>query len=271
MYQTTTNYHLVVNNKEAHLSINNNRLKQYNGGKYYLNDNDEFQLELTNDSINRVLVKIKLNGKFISTNGLILNANSHHYLERYIDTNRKFKFKTFDVDDVKETKKAREQNGKVEVFFYEEITPIPYSISYTPEWYPTSTTTFGGQPLYRSVLSANTVNCTSGNITASNTNTVFNTSTEFGETFDGKGDGSRSIEPSQVETGRVDEGGKSKQSFQPTTGQFSSFISKKVEFQILPSSQKPMEVNELREYCSECGIRIRKRSWKFCPQCGHKL
>ncbi len=28
---------------------------------------------------------------------------------------------------------------------------------------------------------------------------------------------------------------------------------------------------DIRHYCTECGYRIRKQSWKFCPKCGTKL
>ncbi len=28
---------------------------------------------------------------------------------------------------------------------------------------------------------------------------------------------------------------------------------------------------DIRHYCTECGYRIRKQSWKFCPKCGAKL
>ncbi len=47
-----------------------------------------------------------------------------------------------------------------------------------------------------------------------------------------------------------------------------------VTYHLLSSPTKsddPMDINEIRHYCTECGYRIRKSSWKFCPKCGNKL
>jgi predicted RNA-binding Zn-ribbon protein involved in translation (DUF1610 family) len=27
----------------------------------------------------------------------------------------------------------------------------------------------------------------------------------------------------------------------------------------------------VRHYCTSCGYRLRKESWKFCPRCGDKI
>jgi hypothetical protein len=40
-------------------------------------------------------------------------------------------------------------------------------------------------------------------------------------------------------------------------------------FKILPLSQ--VEASQIRQYCPECRCRIRKSSWKWCPQCGEEL
>jgi rRNA maturation endonuclease Nob1 len=44
-----------------------------------------------------------------------------------------------------------------------------------------------------------------------------------------------------------------------------------VNLQILPESAKPVEVEKIRSYCTECGTRSRSSSWKFCPSCGSKM
>jgi hypothetical protein len=74
-----------------------------------------------------------------------------------------------------------------------------------------------------------------------------------------------------VETGRVGKGGKSKQEFKQAGGKYSDYSFSNWEFQLLPESAKPVETSEIRNYCNECGIRIRKSSWKFCPNCGAAL
>jgi rRNA maturation endonuclease Nob1 len=43
-----------------------------------------------------------------------------------------------------------------------------------------------------------------------------------------------------------------------------------VEYKILPKSSKPVEVQEIRNYCTECGTKV-KTNYKFCPSCGNKI
>jgi hypothetical protein len=74
-----------------------------------------------------------------------------------------------------------------------------------------------------------------------------------------------------VETGRVAEGGKSNQEFSTTSGNFSDWAWNTYEFHLLPESLKAIEASDIRNYCGECGVRIRKSSWKFCPNCGEAL
>lgn len=263
---TTSGYYQVFHDlPSADICINNNRLKYYDDSNCYLNDGDEFQIELRNTSENRYLVKIKLNGKFISNNGLVIDAYSHHYLDRYIDTNKKFKFNTFMVDDVNETKKQRERNGKVEILFYKELTyPNWNTINYTNTDYTLYSGSWGTSS--SNMVINNMTNDGSrslGNINNS-IQSVVNSSEEYAS-------GNLNYQP-EVETGRVDEGSKSKQKFQNTSGTFSSFTDKHVVYHILPISHRPPEeIKKIRTYCEECGLRIRKSSWKFCPKCGHEL
>jgi len=74
----------------------------------------------------------------------------------------------------------------------------------------------------------------------------------------------------ELETGRVEKGGTSKQEFSAIDMDFSVLPITTIEWKILPESQKPVETTEIRNYCSECGTRIKKQSWKFCPNCGTK-
>jgi hypothetical protein len=74
-----------------------------------------------------------------------------------------------------------------------------------------------------------------------------------------------------VETGRVAEGGKSNQEFSNTSGNFSDYAWNTYELHLLPESLKAIEASDIRNYCGECGVRIRKSSWKFCPNCGEAL
>lgn len=226
---------------EAYPAINRNRLKSYNG-KYYLSDKTEFQLELYNPiSYTSVLCKIWINGKLISDSGIVLDGKERIYLDRYLDTAKKFKFKVFDIDDVSETKEARDRNGRVKIEFYQERQTYIYTnniFNTTPvDWMVSGNfTTFGDSSI------------------------IYNTSVNLSNT-----------RRRTVESGRVDEGSKSNQEFSQSSKTFNTYSFHSVEFQLLPESLKPVKMKEIRNYCPECGYRLRKDSWKFCPNCGEEL
>lgn len=248
-------------NKMAAIAVKNNRLKAYKGNNedvFYLKDEDEFQIELFNPKPYPVLAKIWMNGTIISQSGLVLRPGQHFFLERYIDSNNKFVFKTYDVDgNNKEVLQAIEDNGSVKVIFYRE--KIKQSFPQIQS-YPTdrrinigSTAPFGG-------------------ITFSNptytTNTAFYSSTGSSPIA-----GSVSYTSSLTagfETGRVEMGKQSNQSFGTIDMDFENYPCETVVMKIMAESNKPIEVSDIRNYCSGCGTRIKKQTWKFCPNCGTK-
>lgn len=251
---SSTSY-TVAFNPEAHITINRNRLKKY-GDKYFLKDGQQFEIELKNPLANRVLVHIEMNGKRISESGLVLpSSNVSHYIERYIDEARKFKFKTFMVDDVEATEEARERNGLIKVEFFRENVPVIQTYPYVSNLTDTYT---GG---YVTNTTTNDLKTKGITYTTAGMN-ITPISSMYVASFS---------EPAQVETGRIAQGGKSSQKFTTTTGDFYTTPFHTIEFQLLPESAKPVEVSEIRNYCSECGLRVRKSSWKYCPNCGERL
>ena len=54
-------------------------------------------------------------------------------------------------------------------------------------------------------------------------------------------------------------------------GVFNSFPLKNLKYRILPESQKPVESASIRNYCTDCGTRMKKQTWKFCPNCGSNI
>jgi hypothetical protein len=261
MFTTSTNYVYTTFNPEAHITVGKNRLKKY-GDKYYLKDGQTFEIELKNPTHNRVKAIIEMNGKRISDTGLVIPAgNSSHYIERYIDEARKFKFKTFHVDDVEETEEARERNGLIRIRFYAENVPLPTTAGIT--W-----TNLNAHTTYDTYTGGYVYTSNSGNPNLTNSSRgIESTSTAF----DPASMVVYSMDAPQVETGRVTEGGKSSQRFDSVSANFYSMPFHTVEFQLLPESTKPMEITEIRNYCPECGLRIRKSSWKYCPTCGTEL
>jgi hypothetical protein len=247
---------------EAFVTVKKNRLKLYEHKYHYLKSKTNFEIELFNPTNESVLAKIWLNDKLMSASGIIIKAGQRVYLERFLDTPEKFQFNVFEVDDVKETQAAREKNGLVKISFFSKIMPNLLLNSGT-----TSTTIYPNTLTYTSTTS-NPYNITAGSPSMQTNSTAYYSNTV--NTFAGPNIRSAVITDS-VETGRVGKGGKSKQEFKQEGGKYSDYSFSNWEFQLLPESAKPVETSEIRNYCNECGIRIRKSSWKFCPNCGAEL
>ena len=105
------NYATQVGKPTAHITKKKSRLKVYNGHSVFLNDKDNFEFEIHNPTNKTVLCKIKLNGEYISTGGIVLKPGQRVFLERFLDTNNKFEFSTYDVKDTSENRSAIDLNG----------------------------------------------------------------------------------------------------------------------------------------------------------------
>lgn len=260
----------------AFITKDRQRLKQF-GHNVYLKNGEEFELELFNPSQSTVLAKIKINGNYLSGGGLVIKPGQRVYLERYLDDAKKFKFETYEVDgSSNEVLNAIASNGDVIIEFYEEYIKPNYS---QPIWvntivnnpsttqypyYGTTFTTTGGVG-----FNTSSVNYSSNNFLSSLTSNSTNT-------FEGpnKRDIPRSRSFSKksksIETGRVEKGGNSNQSFKSVNLDFNSWTVSKSVWKILPESVKPYESKDLKVYCTECGSKRKKDSHKFCPNCGTK-
>lgn len=113
--------------------------------KVYLENNQEFGLELFNPTGDVLLAKIRMNGKLISHSGLIIKPGERVFLDRYIDTTDKFRFTSYDVEAGNaDVEKAIASNGMVEVEWFKErqIKNNPIQFIYTsssqPVWKETS-------------------------------------------------------------------------------------------------------------------------------------
>jgi len=247
---------------QAWIAIQKNRQKTYKESSeetIYLKDGQEFQIELYNPTQSPVLAKIRLNGNYISDRGLILDPGQRWFLDRHIDSDRKLLFDTYEVENTETNTKAIAKNGLVVVEFYSEIVLTSTNWGNTTWIYPQTTwTTLGNNTFYTSDTNSSAVGEAKAFFSANSTNT-----SNFS--------GSLTSSSSSIETGRVKEGRKSDQSFAEGSGNFSSFYSWSDSIKILPLSRKPVSSDELRSYCTECGTRVKKQSWKFCPNCGSKF
>ena len=247
----------------AFITKDKQRLKQF-GHNVYLKNGEEFELELFNPSQSTVLAKIKINGNYLSGGGLVIKPGQRVFLERYLDDAKKFKFETYEVDgSSNEVLNAISSNGDVSIEFYEECVKLNYSQSvsnianyspthpYQPYYGTTSTSTF------TTLKSGDITPTYSSNVVSSLSNNSYNT-LNFSE------------KSKHIETGRVEKGSNSDQSFKTINLDFHSWTVSKSVWKILPKSVKPYELKDLKVYCTECGGKRKKDSHKFCPKCGTK-
>ena len=252
MYYTTTS----VSKPTAHITKKKSRLKVYNGHVVFLNDKDNFEFEIHNPTQKSVLCKIKLNGEYISTSGgVVIRPGQRVFLERFLDTNNKFEFSTYEVKDTSANRTAIDLNGDVSIEFYNEQTyqhnPHLSGGNWASGWSTINTgspwsTINTGSPWYGDITF--TTSNSSPMSYYSNTSSVSNT----------------------IETGRVEKGEKSKQQFTNSYQNFEYNVSHQISLKILPLGTKNKTTDDIKHYCTECGTKT-KSKYKFCPSCGNKL
>ena len=273
-------YNKVSDNPCAYITKNKQRIKQF-GQNVYLKDGSEFEIELYNPSRKTVLSKIKINGEFINGGGVILRPGERVFLERYIDVPLKFKFETYTVDSTNETMNAIANNGDVEVLFYEEEDILEVRLNSYPTWNPTyinnDLNTPIGNNFYTTSVNYSSINgVTDINLTNNLNDTLSFTNNSRSNNYESKYDqnlrrGSLSKKSKSIETGRVEQGSSSNQSFKTVSKNFNIWTVSTSLWKLLPESQKPFEKKDLVDRCTKCSTNIKKSSWKFCPECGHQM
>ena len=246
------------------------RLKQYID-TVYLKNGDEFEIELFNPSQIKVLAKIEMNGNSIG-NGIILRPGERVFLERYLDEAKKFLFETYVVNgNNDEVKQAIANNGDVTIKFYNEIAKPMFSPGYN-----NSTVTWITNPtVVNYPYTYTTSNTLGSNGTLTTTGTFYSNSSLTSGTIstnsflNNPNLSKKSLK--EVETGRVEKGSNSNQSFAYDSSSFNSYASSTNWWKIMPQSEKHVVKEDLVTYCSECGAKRKKDSHKFCPQCGTKF
>ena len=223
-------------------------VKQYDNFIVYLNNGEEFEIELFNPTNNKVLAKIKLNGASLGS-GVVLRPGERVFLERYFDEAKKFLFETYEVEAGNENiQRAIKLNGEVEVKFYAEHHNI--WCNYNPGYWTYTTgpdITIGNTTdTVRGIAYGSTVNCCYS-------------SSEI------------SAQPQMEETGRVEKGSESNQEFNYDGISFNTYYSWHRTWTIKPLSKKPYVAEDLSIYCTECGTKRKKTTHKFCPECGNKF
>jgi len=240
--------------------------KSIKKGRVFLKDGDEFEIELFNPLTSSVLAEIKLNGESISKTGLVVKPGQRVYLDCFIDSRKKFLFSTYEIDGSQESLNATAKNGMLEVFFYKEETITldnwkskfdkiiierhhHYGYPYNTYWYHTPNynqfTVYSGGNLLGGSLNLTTTNGSNSLTTGtSNTSTsAFYSSTSNTLHINGSLNNTAAI--NTMETGRIEKGANSSQSFTEVDMDFENHYIASTVIQILPESRKPAEVKEV--------------------------
>lgn len=275
----------------ANLAINKSRIKIYDKNSttptYYLEKGQEFQIELFNPTEDTILAKIKLNNKAIGQGGLVLRPGERVFLERYIDVAKKFKFDVYEVSNTEEVKKAIESNGDFHVEFYREREELPYfNLPSLPTWTYNSNPNYFGGTVGNGTPEEFLKTKGSGEIDQDQftftTNSLTSGSIRCTASMESLSDESLDVakyspikklktktRSKSIETGRVEKGSNSSQSFDTVNKKWEYSAFHTVQYKLLPISRKVNTVQEIqtKRYCTNCGTK-QKPTFKFCPSCG---
>lgn len=274
------NYTTAVGKPNAHITKKKSRLKVYNGHVVFMEDNDNFEFEIHNPTQSTVLCKIKLHGDYISQSGLVLRPGERVFLERFFDTNNKFQFSTYTVNNTSENQSAITLNGDIRIEFYNEKRNNHLTLSNNYRYGTTLLNHTGTyNPTFISTTTDNSIfgTCGSSTLSAGISSTAFNTSSNSSGVINTAGISNTAFYNSvstpiskSIETGRVEKGGQTSQHFQNSNKEFEYNVSHQIVYKIQPLSTKNKTTSDIRNYCTECGVKT-KSNFKFCPSCGSKL
>lgn len=279
---------------EVYITSRKNRLKVYDRSSItktekdlpsintksnvFLKDEQEFEIEVFNPTSDVLGVKVELNGDVISNSLVVIRPGQRVYLERFIDEAKKFVFRSYLIDKSKDAKDATKNNGDLVISFYRETKTTPVYVN--PNYIYNPTITVYPNYVWHSPT-AGTVYCASGS-SGTCTNTISGLASYTTTTNNASGTLSTNFFEMQnlnettsntsnsIETGRVEKGAHSSQTFESYYGSFSPWPFFTSTIKLLPESHKPIDVAAIREYCTGCGKRKRHSADRFCGACGTK-
>ena len=228
------------------------RLKIFRGSesgkrRVYLNNEDQFVIELFNPVNATYVAKIEINGELISSSGIVIKNGERIYLERFIDENKSFIFNTYLVEDNnEEVEKAIEDNGVVKIYFYHARKK---RLNFTNKDL-NKTSPYGGDPFLGRDLSYGNwnVTCNMGNI--SDNQPTYDTLNTSGLNLNS------SSKRKFKETGKVEGGNKTEQDFKNVDIEYDSIPTEVVTFHITPKSVQNKESKDLKKDDNEYNFDV---------------
>ena len=284
----------------AKVAVNKSLLKEYNNSEQservvYLNNGDDFQIQLFNPERTTIGAEVYVNGEKLS-GILVLKPGERIWLERFTDKSVKFKFSTYNVEDgySEEVQNAIADNGVITVKFFKERKKNYW-------WYDDTSNhikvTYDNLVNDLVCTTDTALKCRNGIsvINSFETNSAMNNLLKPESTYSkectcklsseadsissyscGSSVNEKSFKDSYgndnlsntIETGRISECGYSSQKFNNVNIDFEYYPFKTEVIKILPVSRKPYNSSDLNKiYCTECGRKLNPK-YKFCPYCG---
>lgn len=252
----------------------------------YLNDGDEFQIQLFNPTNRIIGAKIKFKDEHRSSQDslIVLKPGERVWLERFLDCHDKFVFNTYEVSNSSQVMEAIKDNGDLTIeFFYESenrsrgITvsqpTILFSQPLCEQTYYCGDALLGINSNISAPTCTSSIDCLGITSSATAATSTYCSTTASSATVKGISDGPRKLSKNtkSVETGRVEHGGYSDQSFKNVYYDFEywPFYTKYVK--LLPTSRKQYSDSDLKKvYCTNCGKKLSPK-FRFCPACGTKV
>ena len=269
------------NDNLAKIAINKSLLKEYSNSSneriVYMDDNTEFQIQLFNPYTYTIGISFDFNSQSGCSQLLVLKPGERVWLDRFLDSESKFLFSTYEVGTSKKVKEAIKDNGKLCIRFYKErqyhnnniwvSNPITYTVYDYSTFKPYSeytTLTNGDINCVNSAMNSITVNDSPYGVSSYTSTAYCNDITNL--SYDTKLTNFKT----SIETGRIEKGNHSNQKFEHVNKDFESWAFKTEYIKILPTSQKPIRSNDLKKrYCHNCGRKLNQK-YIYCPFCGTK-
>ena len=269
---------------EAYIGIGKNRQRIYSGENYktvYLKNNQEFTLEFFNGTGSNIMAMISVNGELLSNSGLVIKPGLRTWIDCNPDNNKKLKFETYLVGKSEAVEAAIQNNGELKVEFFKEKQALRRFAKNIKRSFNGNGNCNNVNDVYYNNLGntfntlgagvGTTLSNSTGDVTF-NSMSFFDTSQTFKD-FPAENNVKSSltssvpeIPKSKKETGRIEEGSHSNQSFKTVSMEFHSFPFETVEYKLLPVSEKPILAEDLKMKCDSCGMNL-KQGWKVCPVC----
>ena len=257
-----------MNIPNVKIGRNRHPIREYQEGSgkvVYLKNGDNFEFLLHNPSSITVGALIYVNNNKIAEQVLVLHPGQSLWLDCNPISKKKFHFTEYEVKNTKSNLDAIADNGLIKVEFFNETVISQIGPLWTdpvmtyPHWDKQFYGNTGEPPVH--FYSQN-------NMSIGDMSEPLKATMDFFPVDNSLQ--SRRVKSKSVKTGRVDFQGESNQNFTQVEVDLEQYPAYTYYYKILPESTKQLHASDIKQYCTGCGKK-RKKKENFCPSCGNKF